>query len=430
MAKHKPIEVNDNKQSKKAIIIIINNSENTVSPIIRQEELISLATTMKVDVIDSLIIPLKKENSHTLIGKGKVEELKEIAEELEIDLFIFENDITPNIQRNLENELNVCVIDRREVILQIFSDRAFTKEATLQVELAQLEYSLPRLTRAWTNLSRQRGGTKSTKGAGETQLEIDRRLVLHRITHLKNELKKVKKIRDNQRKNRLNANIPTIAIVGYTNSGKSSLLKSLSNSDIFVEDKLFATLDTTSKKIKMPSHREMIFIDTVGFVSDLPHNLVEAFNSTLEEAVFADIILIVLDGSHPNLIGCYETTIKTLNELGCEDKPTIVMLNKADLESNEFDKARLKSMEPNFIETSVKENFNIEELLKNIEELYEIDEEISIFEIPNNRHDLVYYAKRNSLVIDIDYREEYIYLKAKIKNRYLGELKEFKKATP
>jgi len=430
LAKHKPIEVNDNKQSKKAIIIIINNSENTVSPIIRQEELISLATTMKVDVIDSLIIPLKKENSHTLIGKGKVEELKEIAEELEIDLFIFENDITPNIQRNLENELNVCVIDRREVILQIFSDRAFTKEATLQVELAQLEYSLPRLTRAWTNLSRQRGGTKSTKGAGETQLEIDRRLVLHRITHLKNELKKVKKIRDNQRKNRLNANIPTIAIVGYTNSGKSSLLKSLSNSDIFVEDKLFATLDTTSKKIKMPSHREMIFIDTVGFVSDLPHNLVEAFNSTLEEAVFADIILIVLDGSHPNLIGCYETTIKTLNELGCEDKPTIVMLNKADLESNEFDKARLKSMEPNFIETSVKENFNIEELLKNIEELYEIDEEISIFEIPNNRHDLVYYAKRNSLVIDIDYREEYIYLKAKIKNRYLGELKEFKKATP
>ncbi len=430
MAKHKPIELNDNTQLQKAIIIIINNSDNTNSPIIREQELISLATTMNVNVIDSIIIPLKKENSHTLIGKGKVAELREIAEYQEIDLFIFESDITPNIQRNLEKELNICVIDRREVILQIFSDRAYTKEATLQVELAKLEYSLPRLTRAWTNLSRQRGGTKSTKGAGETQLEIDRRLALNRITHLKNELTKVKRIRDNQRKNRLNSNIPTIAIVGYTNSGKSSLLKALSKADIFVEDKLFATLDTTSKKIKMPSHREMIFIDTVGFVSDLPHNLVEAFNSTLEEAIFSDIILIVLDGSHPNLMGCYETTIKTLKELGCDDKPTILMLNKSDLESNEFDKARLKSIEPNYIETSVKENFNIEKLLKNIEALYEIDEEISIFEIPNNRHDLVYYAKRNSLVLDIDYREEYIYLKAKIKTRYLDKLLEFKKTTP
>lgn len=429
MAKHKPIEVNENKQLKKAIIIVINNQNNSVSPIIRQEELESLATTMNVNVIDSIIIPLKKENSHTLIGKGKVEELRELAEELEIDLFIFENDITPNIQRNLEQELNICVIDRREVILQIFSDRAYTKEATLQVELAKLEYSLPRLTRAWTNLSRQRGGTKSTKGAGETQLEIDRRLVLNRITHLKTELKKVKKIRDNQRKNRINSNIPTIAIVGYTNSGKSSLLKSLSKSDIFVEDKLFATLDTTSKKIKMPSHREMIFIDTVGFVNDLPHNLVEAFNSTLEEAVYADIILIVLDGSHPNLMGCYETTVKTLEELGCSDKPTIVMVNKADLESNEFDKARLKSLEPNLIETSVKEKINIGSLLKTIEELYEVDEQISVFKIPHSRHDLVYYAKRNALVIDVDYQEESIILKAKIKNRYLGELKNYKKTT-
>ncbi|MGD1821236.1 MAG: GTPase HflX [Pleomorphochaeta sp.] len=429
MAKTKTIEVNTNIKLKKAIIIIINNYKNTESPLLRREELISLATTMNVEVIDSIIVPLKKENSHTYIGKGKVIELKEIAEENEIDLFIFETDLSPNIQRNLEKELNVCVIDRREVILQIFSDRAYTKEATLQVELAKLEYSLPRLTRAWTNLSRQRGGTKTTKGEGETQLEIDRRLVLNRITRLKKELEKVKKIRDTQRKNRINSNVPTVAIVGYTNSGKSSLLKYLSKSEIFVENKLFATLDTTSKKIKMPSHREMIFIDTVGFVSNLPHNLIEAFNSTLEEVNYADVILIVLDRSHPNLMGCYQTTIDTLKELGCENKPTIIMLNKCDLERNEFDCVRLKTIEPKIIETSVKKEININKLLETIEQTYEKDEIITLFEIPLNRHDLIYYAKRNSLVLDIRYEEEYILLQAKVKDRYLGELKNYKKTT-
>lgn len=430
MSKTNPIELNNNNTLKKAIIIIINTvKNNTTSPLIRRDELISLATTMNVEVIDSIIVPLKKENSHTLIGKGKVIELKELAYENEIDLFIFESDLSPNIQRNLEKELGVCTIDRREVILQIFSDRALTKEASLQVELAKLEYSLPRLTRAWTNLSRQRGGTKTTKGEGETQLEIDRRLVQNRITKLKTELEKVKKIRDTQRKNRINNNIATVAIVGYTNSGKSSLLKYLSKSDIFVEDKLFATLDTTSKKIKMPSHREMVFIDTVGFVSDLPHNLIEAFNSTLEEVYYADIILLVLDGSHPNLMGCYITTIDTLKELNCENKPTIVMINKCDLEQNEFDIARLKTIEHNLIETSVKKGINIKLLLEKIEKEYEKDEIISTFEIPNNRHDLIYYAKRNSLIIDIKYEEKYILLKTKIKERYIKELSNYKKTT-
>ncbi len=427
MPKNKPIDLEKNNNLQKAIIIIVEENINPMSPVIRKNELISLATTMNVNVIDSIIIYLRKENSHTYIGKGKVEELKEIAEYNEIDLFIFENDLSPNIQRNLEKELNVCVIDRREVILQIFSDRASTKEATLQVELAKLEYSLPRLTRAWTNLSRQRGGTKSNKGAGETQLEIDRRLVLDRIAKTKKELEKVKKIRDTQRKTRLNSNIPTIAIVGYTNSGKSSLLKLLSNSDILVENKLFATLDTTSKKIKMPSHREMIFSDTVGFVSDLPHDLIEAFNSTLEEATYADIILIVLDVSHPNLLGCYKTTKDTLKQLNCENKPTVVMLNKCDLEQNEFDKSRLKALEPDLIETSIKDDKNILEVLKKIDEIYEEDEEISYFQLPNNRHDLVYYAKRNALVLDVKYEKEYILIKAKIRERFLGELSKYKK---
>lgn len=414
----------------RAIVVIVEYELNPTPPLIRKEELESLANTMNVKVLESVIINLKKENSSTFIGKGKVIELKELAEEIEADLIIFEPDLAPSIQRNLEKMLELCVIDRREVILQIFSDRASTKEASLQIELARLEYSLPRLTRAWTNLSRQRGGARGNRGGGEQQLEIDRRFVLDKIARTKEELSKVKKVRDNQRKSRVSANIPTIAIVGYTNSGKSSLLRALSDTDVFVENKLFATLDTTSKKVKMPSHREMIFSDTVGFVSDLPHNLIEAFNSTLEEATYADIILIVLDASHPNLMGCYNTTKETLKQLNCEDKPTLIMLNKCDLEQNEFDIARLKSIEPTLIETSVKNNINIDKMLEKIEELYSIDESVSYFEIPNNRHDLIYYAKRNSLVIDVKYEEDFILLTAKIKDQYLGELANYKKTAP
>jgi GTP-binding protein HflX len=430
LANNNIIDLTDEQSLQKALIIIVEYQHNPCPPEIRKQELESLAKTMNVVVCDSIIINLKKENSQTFLGKGKVLELKEIAIDKEIDLLIFEPDLTPSIQRNLEKILDICVIDRREVILQIFSDRASTKEASLQVELARLEYSLPRLTRAWTNLSRQRGGTKGNKGEGEKQLEIDRRLVLSKITKTKEELLKVKKIRDNQRKSRLNSNIPTVAIVGYTNSGKSSLLRYLSSSDIFVENKLFATLDTTSKKVKMPSHREMIFSDTVGFVSDLPHDLIEAFNSTLEEATYADIILIVLDGSHPNLMGCYNTTKETLKELNCEDKPTLIMLNKCDLEINSFDRARLKALEPNLIETSVKNNINIDKVLTEIENLYSQNVDLSYFEIPNDRQDLIYYAKRNSYVIEIKYEENFVSLKTKIKDQYLGELINYKKSTP
>ncbi|MDC7250372.1 MAG: GTPase HflX [Sphaerochaetaceae bacterium] len=430
MANNNIIDLTDEQSLQKALIIIVEYQHNPCPPEIRKQELESLAKTMNVVVCDSIIINLKKENSQTFLGKGKVLELKEISIDKDIDLLIFEPDLAPSIQRNLEKILDICVIDRREVILQIFSDRASTKEASLQVELARLEYSLPRLTRAWTNLSRQRGGTKGNKGEGEKQLEIDRRLVLSRITKTKEELLKVKKIRDNQRKSRINSNIPTVAIVGYTNSGKSSLLRYLSSSDIFVENKLFATLDTTSKKIKMPSHREMIFSDTVGFVSDLPHDLIESFNSTLEEATYADIILIVLDGSHPNLMGCYKTTKETLKELNCEDKPTLIMLNKCDLEINSFDRARLKALEPTLIETSVKNNINIDKVLTEIENLYSQNVDLSYFEIPNDRQDLIYYAKRNSYVIEIKYEENFVSLKTKIKDQYLGELINYKKSTP
>jgi len=424
------IEIDEYSCSVKAqrafLVIILEKTDDEESSINRVEELTSLSDTMGVDVVDSIIIKIRKESSSTLIGSGKVEELKEIADEKEIDMFIFDNDLSPRIQRNLETELDICVIDRTEVILQIFADRAATREASLQVELARLEYSLPRLTRKWTNLSRQRGGAKGNKGGGEKQLELDRRLVQSKITTTKNDLETVKKIRDNQRKNRLEQNIPSVAIIGYTNSGKSSLLKKLSNSDIYVQNQLFATLDTTSKKIKMPSGREMIITDTVGFVSNLPHTLIDAFKSTLEEAKWADVILIICDASHSDLEKCYKTTISTLEELDCQDKPTVIALNKMDNPLDMFQEGRMKNLvQGPFVPISVKENQNLDVLLSAIEDKYYENTNEVDFEFPIDRHDLVAYLIRNGIIESIDYLEDKIVVKSKIEPVFMGKVKDF-----
>lgn len=416
----------DVKKQRAHLVIILEKADTDESAHARVEELHSLSQTMGVEAIDFSLVRVRKENSSTLIGSGKVEELKEIADEYEIDLFIFDNDLSPRIQRNLENALDKCVIDRTEVILQIFSDRAATKEASLQVELARLEYSLPRLTRRWTNLSRQRGGAKGNKGGGETQLELDKRLVQSKITKTKVELETVKKIRENQRKNRIEQNIPSVAIIGYTNSGKSSLLKKLSNSDIYVENQLFATLDTTSKKIKMPSGRKMIFTDTVGFVSNLPHSLIDAFKSTLEEASWADVVLIISDASHLDLEKCYETTIRTLEELNCENKPTIIALNKIDNPLDIFVESRMKNLVKGpFSKISVKEDIGLEELLKAIEEKYYEKTNKITFHFPIDRHDLVAYLIRNGIIEEIEYKEDVIIVNSRIEPVFMGKVKEF-----
>lgn len=416
----------DVKPQRAFLVIILNNDDNEESSKNRVEELNSLASTMGVTVIGSTFIKIRKENSATLIGSGKVQELKDLVDNTEIDLFIFDNDLSPRIQRNLESTLDICIIDRTEVILQIFADRAATKEASLQVELARLEYSLPRLTRKWTNLSRQRGGAKGNKGGGEKQLELDRRLVQNKITQTKSELETVKKIRDNQRKNRLDQNIPTVAIIGYTNSGKSSLLKKLSNSDIYVQNQLFATLDTTSKKIKMPSGREMIFTDTVGFVSNLPHTLIDAFKSTLEEASWADVVLIISDASHSDLEKCYSTTIETLKSLDCQDKPTVVALNKMDCPLDMFVESRMKNLvDGPFVKISVKDSIGIDELLKSVEDKYYESTNTVEFIFPSDRHDLIAYIIRNGLIETIDYKEKSINVTARIEPVFMGRIKEF-----
>ncbi len=370
-------------------------------------------------------VTLRQPNSSTLIGSGKVGELASIIEELAVDMVIFEISLPPRIQRNLEQIWECAVIDRDEVILQIFADRAQTKEAVLQVELARLEYSLPRLTRKWTHLSRQRGGMRGTRDAGETQLEMDRRQISDKILLLKGQLEKVVTQRAVQRSQRLESSIPVGAIVGYTNSGKSSLLNALTGAGVLVEDKLFATLDPTTRAVKLPGGEEILLSDTVGFVSNLPHTLVEAFKSTLEEALYADFLIIVCDASSPDMIANYTTTVQVLEELGATDKPAIVLANKIDKIEDGFSVSRLKSLYSPVIETSIINAEGLDALVDEIVDLLKRLRPLSTYRIPTNRHDLVAHLHRWGQVQKIEYTDDAIIATARIDGRYQGPLAQF-----
>ncbi|MBQ3317511.1 MAG: GTPase HflX [Spirochaetales bacterium] len=295
-----------------------------------RDELESLCSTLGIRCTAWDFFNIRSFNSATYIGSGQVQRLAWIAQENQCNLVVFNNSISPRIQRNLEEILGIAVVDRQEIILQIFADRATTREARLQVELAQLQYSLPRLKRKWADLSQQRGGVKGAKGSGEKQLELDRRQAQTRIVRLKREIAEIGKSRDVQRRNRTSGKIANVAIVGYTNSGKSTLLNRISDSNVLSQDMLFATLDPTTRRVRLPNGNFALFTDTVGFVSDLPHELVEAFKSTLDEAVLADVLLIVLDASREDFISCWDTTRDVLEQLGAFEKPRLVLLNKMD----------------------------------------------------------------------------------------------------
>ena len=300
-----------------------------------RDELESLCTTLGIHCAAWDFFNVRSFNSATYIGSGQVGRLAWIAQENMCNLVVFNNSISPRIQRNLEEILGIAVVDRQEIILQIFAERAATREARLQVELAQLQYSLPRLKRRWADLSQQRGGVKGAKGSGEKQLELDKRRAQERIVRLKREIAQIGRSRDVQRHNRTSGNIANVAIVGYTNSGKSTLLNRIADADVLSQDMLFATLDPTTRRVRLPDGNFALFTDTVGFVSDLPHELVDAFRSTLDEAVLADMLLIVLDASRTDFMTCWDTTKEVLEQLGAFEKPRLVLLNKMDLVTGE-----------------------------------------------------------------------------------------------
>ena len=413
-------------EAPRALLLIVSSTSDTQSQQERRaEELAALVDTMGVIVDQIEYVTLRTPNSTTLIGSGKVAEIGAIISERTVDLAIFEIPLSPRIQRNLEQIWDCAVIDRDEVILQIFADRAQTKEAVLQVELARLEYSLPRLTRKWTHLSRQRGGMRGTRDAGETQLEMDRRQISDKILLLKGQLAKVVTQRAVQRSQRLESSIPVGAIVGYTNSGKSSLLNALTDAGVFVEDKLFATLDPTTRAVKLPGGEEILLSDTVGFVSNLPHTLVDAFKSTLEEAVYADFLIIVCDASSPDMIANYTTTVQVLEELGATDKPAIVLANKIDKMEDDFAVSRLRSMYTPVIESSIVTKEGLDLLVDEIGELLRRIRPLSTYLIPNDRHDLVAHIHRWGQVQQIEYTEAGIFVKARIDGRYRGPLEPF-----
>jgi GTP-binding protein HflX len=315
------------------------------------DELQFLAETAGAIGEKRFVQKVDKPNSKTYVGSGKLEEIKAYITENEISLIIFDDELSPSQLRNLEREFECRILDRTNLILDIFAQRAKTAYAKTQVELAQYQYLLPRLTRMWTHLERQRGGI-GMRGPGESQIETDRRIILDKISRLKDQLKKIDKQMASQRSNR--GNMVRISLVGYTNVGKSTLMNLLAKSDVFAENKLFATLDTTVRKVVI-ENVPFLLSDTVGFIRKLPHQLVESFKSTLDEVREADILMHVVDISHPNFEEQIRVVKNTLQEIGAGDKPTFMVFNKIDayqyVEQDEFDLGPKK-----------RENYSLEEL--------------------------------------------------------------------
>lgn len=305
-------------------------------------ELALLSDTSGLEVVGELTQKLDRPHVKTYIGPGKVDELKALVEETFAQVIIFDDELSPRHQRELQEALgkNVRVLDRTALILDIFAQHAHTSEGMLQVELAQYEYYLPRLTGQWTHLERQAGGgggrAGSTggvglRGPGETQLEVDKRAIRKRIAHLKRELEKVRSHRQRYRAQRKRSRIPTVALVGYTNAGKSTLLNKIAKSEVYVADQLFATLDPTTRRVELPGGYQALFTDTVGFIQKLPTTLVEAFHATLEEIAEADLLLHVVDISHPNALNQFEAVQETLDKIEAHHIPVVTALNKVDL---------------------------------------------------------------------------------------------------
>lgn len=342
-------------------------------------ELELLAETAGAEVILKMVQQRDRKDGATAIGKGKVEELKQMIEEEDIRLILFDDDLTPIQVRNLEKELEVKVMDRSGLILDIFATRARTNEAKTQVELAQLQYLMPRLTRMWTHLSKQYGGI-GTKGPGETQIETDRRLIKIRIAKLKEKLEIIDTQQRQQSRGR-NA-YPRFALVGYTNAGKSTLLKALTSADAYIEDKLFATLDTTVRAFALPGGQKALLSDTVGFIRKLPHQLVASFRSTLKETTEADVLLHVVDCTHPQFREQMAVVNETLASLLPEEKPTILLFNKVDkLEENELIGV-LRDEYPRSVFVSAERNINIQQLLQLCKEVYEQRAKRFVVELP------------------------------------------------
>ena len=372
-------------------------------------ELQELVENLDLTVTRAILVNLRdRPQPKFLIGSGKAAEIIALAKSDGADVIVVDEELSPAQQRNWEEESGLAVIDRQEVILEIFADRAQTREAVLQVALARMEYSLPRLTRAWSHLSRQRG-KGAMGGEGETQLEQDRRIVRNRIVRLQAELAAVISQRATQRTRRMRKPVPGAAIVGYTNAGKSSLLNRLTGAHVLAADKLFATLDPTTRQLALPDGRTLLLTDTVGFIRRLPHRLVEAFKATLEEVVVSDFIIHVLDAANPNVEHHFATTMEVLGELGAAERPTLTVFNKTDATPPQT-LALLRARHPQALFISVHTGEGLDRLLAQCEAHAQDDQVPAELLIPHDRYDVVAKLHAAGQVRTQESRDEGVYL--------------------
>ena len=395
------------------------------------EELRRLAETAGMEVLAEIIQPKETPDPAYFIGRGKLEEAEAIVSELKVEAVIFDNDLTPAQTRNLEKALDIVVVDRTSLILQIFAQRAQTKAAKLQVDLAQLQYALPRLTRMWTHLSRlgTGGGTAGgsagraggvVRGPGETQLQIDRRLIHSQISRVKKALQKVEKHRRVQRKQR--QEMINVSLVGYTNAGKSTLFNALTSEHRLAEDKLFATLDPTTRLLDLPDNRHVLLSDTVGFLKKLPHHLVASFKATLEEVVEADLLLHVVDIAHPETESQIDAVDEVLKELDAFERPTLMVFNKVDLLEDKEYTQLFRNKYPDSLAISAQDGTGLEALKDLLAERFSTqDVEVSLALSYQDGKALDYLYKHGE-VFDTDYQGESIRVKAKLPQRYLKAL--------
>jgi GTP-binding protein HflX len=387
-------------------------------------ELSALAESAGAVVAGELFQSLKEIDPRTFIGRGKVAELRELAHTRDATLTIFDESLSPGQARNLENELKLRVIDRTQLILDIFAQRAHSQAGKLQVEVAQLAYLQPRLTRQWTHLSRVSAGSGSggrigTRGPGETQLEVDRRRLSERLSRLRRRLREVERTRELQRRRRIEVPYPTVALVGYTNSGKSTLMNALTGAGVEAAPRLFSTLDPTIRRLKLPGGMSVMISDTVGFIHRLPHQLVEAFKATLEEVRTADLLLHVVDGGSSTQSEQIEVVERVLKEIGADTIARIMVFNKADLADSPL--YRLHS--EGTIKISALRGEGIEELVAMMAGFFaKLREEVSVT-LPAGRGDLIAAARRDGQVLSEDYQGACVHVRALVTRPMAGRMR-------
>jgi len=389
-------------KEKVLLVVVDEGKKNDWTAEDEAQELEELVNGCRGEVVKTITCRLPQPNATFYIGSGKVEEIASVCRAGGVDTVVFSHDLKGSQQRNLEEEFKVKTIDRTQLILDIFARHATSLEGKMQVELAQLQYLLPRLVGKSPELSRQAGGI-GTLGPGETKLEIDRRRIGERISRLQHDLKEVAADRSLKRKRRREQAVPQVSLVGYTNAGKSTLMNTLTHADQVTKDSLFTTLDSLSRQFVLPNHQKIIFSDTVGFMHDLPHKLIEAFKATLEEVVESDLLLLVLDISHPNFQNRYQAVLTVLKEIGAGEKPIITVLNKIDKVEDKQQVADIACHfeKPVLISAKTGESVNI--LIGVVEEeLSATMVRVDVL-LPTNRMDLVNLAHKEGQVISVEY---------------------------